>query len=119
MIGIIGIFEIAIGAALQYFFTKFLEEKRHQRNLRTEAYLDFLKGVSEQGSANFQGNKIFYKKYMIDFVMLGQGCCYMGPPKVIQKFAEFNKLGGWIRTREERSLYTACNGNETRFRKQQ
>jgi membrane protein YqaA with SNARE-associated domain len=32
---------LVIGAALNYLFTKFLEERRHRRNLKTQAYVDF------------------------------------------------------------------------------
>ncbi len=35
---------VVIGATLQYVFTRVLEERRHQQNLRTEAYVDFIRG---------------------------------------------------------------------------
>jgi len=38
---LLSIIGVVIGAALNYVFTKFLDERRHRRNLRTKAYLDF------------------------------------------------------------------------------
>lgn len=35
---------VVIGATLQYMFTRVLEERRHQQNLRTQAYVDFIRG---------------------------------------------------------------------------
>jgi hypothetical protein len=43
---------LVVGAYLQYLFTSHLESKRHQRELRTQAYLDFLKCVSELAHLN-------------------------------------------------------------------
>jgi len=43
-------FGIIIGAALQYFFTRHLDNQRHHRELRTKAYTDYLKCVCEQAN---------------------------------------------------------------------
>ena len=37
---------VLVGASLQYLFTRYLETQRYQRDLRTQAYLDYIKSVS-------------------------------------------------------------------------
>jgi|HubBroStandDraft_6_1064221.scaffolds.fasta_scaffold04953_7 hypothetical protein len=37
---------VLVGASLQYFFTRYLEAQRYQRDLRTGAYIDYVKAVS-------------------------------------------------------------------------
>jgi hypothetical protein len=34
---------VLVGASLQYFFSRYLEVQRYQRDLRTQAYLDYIK----------------------------------------------------------------------------
>jgi hypothetical protein len=43
---ILSFFGVVIGASLQYVFTRYLDNQRHHRELRTQAYLDYLKSVS-------------------------------------------------------------------------
>ncbi|MBZ5680303.1 MAG: hypothetical protein LAO24_09380 [Acidobacteriia bacterium] len=43
---ILSIFGVIIGASLQYVFTRYLENQRHRRELRTQAYLDYLNSVN-------------------------------------------------------------------------
>jgi hypothetical protein len=40
---------VLVGASLQYFFTRYLETQRHQRDLRTQAYLDYIRAMSGLG----------------------------------------------------------------------
>ena len=37
---------VLVGASLQYFFTRYLEAQRYQRDLRTQAYLDYIRSIS-------------------------------------------------------------------------
>lgn len=39
---------VVIGASLQYVFTRQIEYKRSLREMKTKAYMDYLKGVCEQ-----------------------------------------------------------------------
>ena len=41
---------VMIGAALQYFFTRHLDSQKHRRELRTKAYTDYLKCVSDHAN---------------------------------------------------------------------
>ncbi|MDR9468025.1 hypothetical protein, partial [Marinospirillum sp.] len=43
-------FGIVIGAALQYVFTRHLDSQKHQRELRSRAYIDYLRCVSEHAN---------------------------------------------------------------------
>ena len=40
---VLPILGVVIGATLQYLFTRVLEEQRHQRNLKTQSYVDFVR----------------------------------------------------------------------------
>ncbi len=44
---------VVMGASFQYVFTRYLDNQRHQRELRTQAYLDYLKSIS--GLAHLTG----------------------------------------------------------------
>jgi membrane protein DedA with SNARE-associated domain len=37
---------VVMGASLQYVFTRYLDNQRHQRELRSQAYLHYLKSIS-------------------------------------------------------------------------
>ena len=43
---LIGLGGICVGAILQYLFSKFADERRHFRELRTDAYKDMIHGFS-------------------------------------------------------------------------
>lgn len=43
---ILSIIGVLVGASLQYLFTRYLETQRQRRELRTQAYLDYIKSAS-------------------------------------------------------------------------
>ena len=43
---ILSLFGVVFGASLQYVFTRYLDNQRHHRELRTQSYLDYLNSVS-------------------------------------------------------------------------
>lgn len=38
---------VLAGAILQFFFAGFLEQRKHLRDLKAQAYLDYLKSIAE------------------------------------------------------------------------
>lgn len=46
VIAIIGVGGIALGAILQFVFTRYAESRRHFREMKTNAYVDFVRGAS-------------------------------------------------------------------------
>lgn len=48
---------LAVGAVLQYYFSRRLEAVRHFQELRTRAYSDFIAGVAETANAARKGDK--------------------------------------------------------------
>lgn len=57
---------VVIGALLQYFFTRHIESQRYLRELRSKAYMDYLKCVSElaqfRPKAGAQEGKEFFSR---------------------------------------------------------
>lgn len=104
-VGVMGILGIIVGALLQYFFTKFLEEKRHRRELRTQAYLDYMKCVSELAQrAQFPNKSSPAEIYARTADAKGRICLY-GSPKVIRAFSIFEKLGATMGTADGEDSY--------------
>lgn len=44
---IISFVSLVVGAVLQFLFTRYLDDKKHQRDLRAKAYSDYMQCVSE------------------------------------------------------------------------
>lgn len=98
---------IVIGAALQYFFTKFLEERRHLRELRTSAYVDYLRAVSEiQHSQPKTASR----------TLLGQltdaklRVTLYGTVDAVQQLARFEENHGHLRGTEAQASFTEVIG---------
>ena len=72
---------VVIGAALQYWFTKLLEERRHRRDLKTEAYKDFIRNFMD---AHFKGEE---EEFMSRFADATARIAIYGGKKVVKAFA--------------------------------
>jgi len=57
VIAIIGFSGVCIGAILQYIFTKYADERRHYRELKTKAYMDLIQGFSLLNSSILSKNE--------------------------------------------------------------
>jgi len=97
---------LVVGAVLQFLFTRHLDNKKHQRDLRSKAYADYLQCVSEHANMG-------HKKSTIEGQILGaktaDAKCRIslyGAPVVISTFAEFERLGITMNTREQCSAFT-------------
>jgi hypothetical protein len=52
---ILSLFGVLLGASLQYVFTRYLDNQRHHRELRTQSYMDYLNSVSGLAHLNEPG----------------------------------------------------------------
>jgi hypothetical protein len=96
---------IIIGASLQYFFTRHLDNQKHRRELRTKAYTDYLNCVCEL--ANFgrrqsqEGRELSAKT-----ADAKARICLYGSPSAVSSFATFERLGATMNTAEQCTAFT-------------
>src|SRR5208282_3144224 len=92
---------VLVGASLQYLFTRYLETQRHQRELRTQAYLDYLKSVSGLAHLNEpQGSQ--ERDLLASAADAKARICVYGSSQVIQAFASFERLGAEVASPAQR-----------------
>jgi len=106
LIGIISFIGVVIGASLQYYFTRHIENQRHLRDLRSKAYMDYLKCVTDL--AQFRPKENSKEKIELN-AKTGDAkarICLYGSNKAIQAFSTFEKLGATMNTEEQRKAFT-------------
>lgn len=104
--GFISFFGVICGALLQYFFTRHIENQRHLRDLRSKAYMDYLKSVCEQ--AQFRpalGTKDQKELFSRTGDAKARVCLY-GSKEVISAFSRFEVLGAAMNSKEQRAAFT-------------
>jgi hypothetical protein len=95
-----------VGAVLQYFFTRHLENQKHYRGLRTQAYTDYLKCVCEQAQL---GGKVQPGEIRDIFARTADAktrVCLYGSTQAVEAFAAFERLGAKMATKEQRRTFT-------------
>ncbi len=104
--GILSFLGVVIGASLQYFFTRHIENQRHLRELRSKAYMDYLKCVCEQAQYRFKDGT---KERLELFSRTGDAkarICLYGSKEAIVAFSLFEKLGASMGNSEQRKAFT-------------
>jgi hypothetical protein len=101
----LSILGLILGATLQYFFTRHIENQRHIRDLRSKAYMDLLKSISE--CANFRPK--YSTKEGMDLAERTANAkariCLFGSTRVIQAYSLWEKLGPNMETEERRAAF--------------
>jgi len=98
---------VVIGAILNYGFTKVLEERRHMRNLKTQAYLEFIHHFMD---AHFVGEK---KETLSRFADATQRIAIYGSKEVIEAVANIKRVSAKKRIISE-SEFESKFGSEFR-----
>ena len=97
---------VVIGASLQYFFTRHIENQKHIRDLRSNAYMDYLRTASELANYRPKENS----KERIDILARTADAksrvCLYGSNTVIKAFSKFERLGATMGTAEQRDAFT-------------
>ncbi len=106
MTAVLSIFGLVIGATLQYFFTRHHENQRYLRELRTQAYLDFLKGVAHMAHLNDTHGSQERDAYAKVTDAKARICLY-GSGEVIEAFAVFEKLGATVQSLPQQEAFVA------------
>jgi hypothetical protein len=97
---------LVIGAILQFLFTRHLDNKKHQRDLRAKAYSDYLQCVSEHANLGYQRNTEEGRKLGARTADAKCRISLYGAPAVIAAFAKFERLGATMNSKEQRSAFT-------------
>ncbi len=93
---------VVAGAILQYIFTNIREQKNQKQKLKTQAYVDFLKGVSGQMLDNPEQSKLEYRTLLADAKMR---ISIYGSSKVIKSIADLTRSGAVLDTPERQRLF--------------
>jgi hypothetical protein len=103
---ILSFFGVVIGATLQYVFTRYLEGQRHHRELKTQAYLDYLSSVS--GLAHLNEAQGSQERDLIAKATDAKGrICLYGSGEVVHAFAVFETLGAVVSSAQQRTAFVA------------
>jgi hypothetical protein len=103
---IFSFFGIIVGATLQYFFTRHLDRQKHHRELRTMAYSDYLKCVSEQANLGKQRQSQEGREIASKTADAKCRICLYGSSLAVEAFAEFERLGASMNTVDQCTAFT-------------
>jgi len=105
-VAIFSFFGVIIGAILQYFFTRHLDQQRAHRDARTSAYTDYLSCVSEHANpAQFLESTDGHELGARTADAKCRICLYGSSPTVAA-FAKFERLGARMNSAEQRAAFT-------------
>lgn len=97
---------LAIGAVLQFLFSRHLDNKKHQRDLRAKAYADYLQCVSEHANLGHQKGTTEGRQLGAKTADAKCRISLYGAQTVISAFAKFERLGATMNTNEQRGAFT-------------
>ena len=100
-IALFSILGVIVGAALQYVFTRILEERRHHRDLRTKAYTDYLLAISDAKHRMVQRQASYERELLARITDAKARICLYGTNSVLKELAAFERLGGQIATDDQ------------------
>ena len=93
---------VIVGASLQYFFMRLLEERKQRRSLQTKAYTDYIQAVAESRHMSL------YTEQASIFARLADAktrICLYGSPEAVARLADFESKGAVIEDNEQREAF--------------
>ena len=96
---------LVVGGLLQFLFNQHLQEKKHQRELRAEAYADYLRSVSEQSNFDLKDDSEKAKQLYAQTADSKCRIALYGAQAVISAFARFESLGSTMNSTEGREAF--------------
>ncbi|WP_139133851.1 MULTISPECIES: hypothetical protein [Pseudomonas] len=97
---------LVVGAVLQFLFSRHLDDKKHQRDLRAKAYADYLQCVSEHANLGHQRNSAEGRQLGAKTADSKCRISLYGASAVISAFAKFECLGAKMNTNEQCGAFT-------------
>ena len=96
---------LIVGATLQYFFTRHIENQRHIRDLRSKAYMDFMQTVCELANMRpKEGSKERNELAQRTADAKARICLY-GSSETIQAYSKWEQLGPNMGSEEQRNAF--------------
>lgn len=95
---------IIAGVTTQYILSSYSEKRKRNADLKMQAYVDFIKSVSELGIEQKDHNVKKLGEYHIKLLDAKSRIAIYGSKKVVESIAAFFKNGGKINSEEERRL---------------
>jgi len=96
---------IIAGAALQYVFTRVLEDRRHRRELRTQAYSDYVRGVSDLKHQIIDALGAKEREMYARLTDAKMRVTLYGSKSVIEKMADFERFGGGLHSDAQQEAF--------------
>lgn len=103
---ILSIIGLVVGAVLQFLFTRHLDNKKHQRDVRSKAYADYLLCVSKQANMGHERKSTEGRQLGTETADAKCRISLYGAPAVIAAFAKFENMGATMNTDEQRHAFT-------------
>lgn len=106
LVGLLSFLGVIIGATLQYFFTRHIENQRHLRDLRSKAYMDYLKCVCEQAQFRLLPGTKEQKELFTRTGDAKARICLFGSRDAVLAFSRFEVLGAAMVSKDQRAAFT-------------
>jgi hypothetical protein len=91
---------LAVGAILQYYFSRRLDAVRHFQDLRTRAYSDFIGGVADTANAARKGDHTLQLDALAKATEAKIRILLYGSRAVVNAVAEFSVAQGSVTSKE-------------------
>jgi hypothetical protein len=98
---------LALGAVLQYYFTRRLETLRHFQELRTAAYSEFIGAVAQSANASRQGDKSLQDEALARATEAKIRILLYGSKAVVRKLGEFSRAQAAVDSEEVAPRFVA------------
>ncbi len=98
---ILSLVGLVMGAVLQFLFSRYLDARKHQRELRAKAYADYLQCVSEHANLGHQRQSVEGRQLGAKTADAKCRIALYGASAVISAFAKFERLGATMNTEEQ------------------
>ena len=96
----------AIGAVLQYFFTRHIESQKHYRGLRTQAYTDYVRCVCEHAQLVPKALPNEIREIFARTTDAKTRICLYGSTQAVEAFATCERMGAQAKSKDGRRAFT-------------
>ncbi|HEY4081345.1 MAG TPA: hypothetical protein VGM81_11645 [Burkholderiaceae bacterium] len=96
---------LVVGAVLQFLFSRHLENRKYQRDLRAKAYADYLQCVSEHANLGHARQSTDGRQLAAKTAEAKCRISLYGAAPVVSAFAQFERLGATMNTAEQRHAF--------------
>ena len=96
---------VVIGGTLEHLSLRYSEERKHQQNLRTQAYVDFFRGVVKLKFAQGSNDKNKVQEFLALLTDAKVRISIYGSKEVINAIAEFERAGAEFDTKKGKGLF--------------